>query len=43
MLSANGALPIPTPPTLLAIPDFVAGLVFGLTGDNHLDEIESCW
>jgi len=26
----------------IAIPDFVAGLIFGLTGDNHLDEIEDC-
>ena len=24
----------------LAIPDWIAGFVFGLTGDNHLTEIE---
>ena len=25
-----------------AIPDFVAGFVFGMTADNHLSEIEMC-
>ena len=44
MLSSDAVkLPIPTPPTLMAIPDFVAGLMFGLTGDNNLTEIEACW
>ena len=27
----------------LAIPDFVAGFVYGLTGDNNLQEIEACY
>ena len=27
----------------LAIPDWIAGFVFGLTGDNHLTEIEQCY
>jgi hypothetical protein len=27
----------------LAIPDFVAGFVYGLTGDNNLEEIEACY
>ena len=26
-----------------AVPEFVAGMVFGLTGENHLVEIESCY
>ena len=26
-----------------AIPDFVAGFVYGMTGDNHLTEIEACY
>jgi len=29
--------------TALAIPDFVAGFVYGLTGDNNLAEIEACY
>lgn len=29
-------------PPLNAAPDFVAGLVFGFTGDNHLDELRWC-
>jgi len=29
--------------TALAIPDFVAGFVYGLTGDNNLLEIEACY
>ena len=29
-------------PPLEAIPDFTAGLVYGLTGDNNLDEIKHC-
>lgn len=28
---------------ILAVPDFIAGLIFGFTGDNKLDEIESCY
>ena len=28
---------------VMAVPDFVAGLVYGLTGDNHLTEIEACY
>lgn len=27
----------------LAIPDFIAGLIFGFTGDNQLEEIEGCY
>ena len=27
----------------LAVPDWIAGFVFGLTGDNHLSEIEQCY
>ena len=27
----------------LAVPDWIAGFVFGLTGDNHLAEIEKCY
>ena len=27
----------------LAVPDFVAGFVFGLTNDNHLHEVERCF
>lgn len=27
----------------MAIPDFVAGFVYGLTGDNNLTEIEACY
>ena len=41
----------PAPPTLLqvvdldlmAVPDFVAGFMYGMTGNNHLTEIESCF
>lgn len=29
--------------SVMAIPDFVAGFVYGLTGDNHLTEIEACY
>jgi hypothetical protein len=28
---------------LMAVPDFVAGFIYGLTGDNHLAEIEACY
>lgn len=27
----------------MAVPDFVAGFVYGMTGDNHLEEIEACY
>ena len=27
----------------MAIPDFIAGLIYGFTGDNQLEEIESCY
>lgn len=27
----------------MAVPDFVAGFVYGMTGDNHLMEIEACY
>jgi len=27
----------------MAIPDFVAGLIYGFTGDNQLEEIETCF
>lgn len=27
----------------MAVPDFVAGFVYGMTGDNHLTEIEACY
>ena len=29
-------------PPLDAIPEFTAGLIYGLTGDNNLDEIKMC-
>jgi hypothetical protein len=27
----------------LAVPDYVAGLIYGFTGDNELPEIEACF
>ena len=27
----------------MAAPDFVAGFIYGMTGDNHLTEIEACY
>ena len=27
----------------MAAPDFVAGLIYGFTGSNHLTEIEQCY
>ena len=27
----------------LAVPEFVAGFMYGMTGDNHLSEIEACY
>ena len=32
----------PTNFDVMAVPDFVAGFVFGMTADNHLSEIEAC-
>ena len=29
--------------TAMAIPDFVAGFVYGMTGNNNLDEIQKCY
>ena len=26
-----------------SIPDFIAGFIYGMTGDNHLAEIEACY
>jgi len=28
---------------LMAVPDFVAGLIYGFTGDNDLEELEACY
>lgn len=28
---------------VMAAPDFVAGFIYGMTGDNHLTEIEACY
>lgn len=28
---------------VLSIPNFIAGLIYGFTGDNKLDEIETCY
>ena len=27
----------------MAVPDFIAGFMYGMTGDNHLAEIEACY
>ena len=27
----------------MSIPDFITGFMFGMTGDNHLAEIEACY
>ena len=27
----------------MAVPDFVAGFIYGMTGDNNLTEIEACF
>jgi hypothetical protein len=35
--------PFPDLPPVNAVPDFVAGLIYGLTGDNHLTELEKCF
>ena len=28
---------------LMAVPDFIAGFMYGMTGFNHLEEIEGCY
>jgi hypothetical protein len=28
---------------VMAIPDFIAGMIYGFTGDNQLEEIEACF
>ena len=28
---------------IMSVPDFVAGFVYGMTGSNHLTEIEACY
>lgn len=45
---AVGPVTVPTMsglPTFsaMAVPDFVAGFIYGMTGDNDLVEIEACW
>ena len=27
----------------MAVPDWIAGFIYGMTGDNHLTEIEACY
>ncbi len=27
----------------MSIPDFIAGFIYGMTGDNDLEEIEACY
>ena len=29
-------------PSAFIVPDFIAGLIYGFTGDNHLDELRTC-
>jgi hypothetical protein len=29
-------------PPLNAVPEFTAGLIYGFTGTNHLDELNTC-
>jgi len=40
-----GSVPLPTVTAFdpMAAPDFVAGFIYGMTGDNDLTEIEACW
>jgi len=35
--------PVPTLPEPSEMGAFVSGIIFGLTGDNHLDELEHCF
>lgn len=30
-------------PDLSGVPDFLAGFVYGLTGHNHLEELQHCF
>jgi hypothetical protein len=38
--AVTGLPPLPLP--LNAVPDFTAGLIYGFTGDNNLDELRTC-
>ena len=38
----EAALPVPIPP-LHAMPHFLGGLIYGMTAENHLQEIEACY
>ena len=45
MTLAVGPIEVPSEvglPPLNMVPDFTAGLIFGFTGDNHLDELRTC-
>lgn len=42
MTLAIGPIETANLPPLNAVPDFTAGLIFGFTGDNHLDELRTC-
>ena len=37
LLSAANAVDV------MAVPDYIAGWIYGMTGDNHLTEIETCY
>ena len=40
----NGIIPIPTEPIpVLAVPPFLAGLIYGMTTEDHLLEITDCY
>lgn len=41
--SSSGASPMNSGFDPLAVPDFVAGMIYGFTGDNQLTEIEACF
>ena len=28
---------------VMTVPDYIAGFIYGMTGDNHLSEIEACY
>ena len=38
----NFNLPIPSDLSIHAATHFIAGLLYGLTTENHLEEIETC-
>jgi len=38
----TATLPVPIPP-LHAMPHFIGGFLFGLTGENNLEEFEACY